>query len=66
MIEAVFIFLLLLVLAWAANQFVPHPIGLVIAVVLALLALYVIVDALVDEDVNVEAVAPLWLLARRR
>lgn len=53
MIEALFIGLILLVLAWAAHQFIPHPIGLVVAAVLAILALYVIVVAVLgDGDVE--------------
>jgi hypothetical protein len=66
MIEAVFLFLILLVAAWAAHQFLPHPIGVVAAVIIGLLALFVLVSAVSDESVRLDAVAPALALWFRR
>lgn len=49
MIEALFVFAILLVVAWAAWQFLPHPIGVVIASIVALLALWVLVAAIAPD-----------------
>ena len=49
MIEAVFIFLILLVCAYAVYTLIPHPIGLILAVVVGLLAVYVLVVGVVPD-----------------
>lgn len=52
MIEVLFLALVLFVLAWVAWTYLPHPLGLIVAVVLGLLGLWLIVDAVADEDVD--------------
>ena len=51
MLAAVFVFLILLVCAWACAQFLPHPVGTLAAIVVGLLALYVIVEAVLGNYV---------------
>lgn len=49
MIEAIFIGLLLLIVAFAAWQFVPPPFGTIVGAFIALLALYVIVRGVLGD-----------------
>ncbi len=56
MIEVLLIFALLLFLAWAAHTYIPHPIGLILAVIVVVVAaLYLIgdIDSLEDADAAV-------------
>jgi len=50
MIGVIFLVLILLVAAWAFHQFVPHPFGLIAAVICGLLALYVLVTAVIGDN----------------
>lgn len=53
MIELIFVVLILLVIAWAFTQFLPHPIGTIGAVIVALLALYLLVSGVIgDGDIS--------------
>lgn len=50
MIGLLFAVVILLVIAWAAYTYLPHPAGVFVAVVAALLALYVLFKAVVVTD----------------
>lgn len=50
MIEVIFLTLILLVVAYACARFLPDPIANVAAAIVALLALYVLVSAVLGHD----------------
>ena len=48
MLELLFVFIIILVLAWLAYTYLPHPIGQVVGAILVLLAIFLVLSAVLD------------------
>lgn len=49
MLELFFVFIVILLLAWLAYTYLPHPIGQVVGAVLVLLAIFLVLSAVLGD-----------------